>query len=134
MDPTLGAATIAGGSELVESVLNRILSSGDRNRLRRFAQFAQRQIGQPVVAQGEQTNFRGALQRRAVDRANQYGGRIAQLHGGLDQPSAVGAIIDRLYSARNMIDADTMLKFKQMQLNKDLGYANLAAGAYGRLA
>ena len=119
MASDIGAGAIAGGAELVESLLNRILNSGDRNRLKRFLGRLEGQIGQKVFSDQELASFQNRIFGSKAGELTKDAERTAR-RLDLDSGVARGEIFDRSFNTRAGIGTQLGLEGKKLQLQRQV--------------
>lgn len=132
-DPYVVAGAIEGGSQLVESLLNRMLNSKDRSRLKRFLARLEGQIGKKVFSDQELASFQNRIFGSRIGEINKTAEGLA---GRLSLDSGVtrGALFDRSFQTRADIGTQLGLDAKKMQLSKDAQLRSLLTSGYSALA
>jgi hypothetical protein len=133
MDPVIGSALIAGGSELLGSLASRIFGSGDRKRLRRFDQFLQGQYGQEVFSPQDQQRIFGYL-RKAQSPSFNFASQGINKRLGLDSGVAQGELARLMQSTEFGTRADLAQLGTRLRAQRDNTILGLRSNVLSSLA
>lgn len=129
----VGTAAIAGGSEVLSTLADRLFRQGDRGQLERFITYLESQRGRQLFGRGEQEQAFQQLKQADAPRIQ----RIAELinkRRGLDVGSAQTDIASELAGSFAGIRAGFSREGRQLNIQSQQFYDQLIAQARSQLA
>lgn len=118
INPTVGAAGIAAGGDLLTSLASAIFSSRDTGRLKRLAEYLRSRLGQSAISPAEQEGIVTRNQAAMAPQLNQYAeGLNRRLN--LDSGVAQGVLADRIFPTQMALRNDLSMKNLEMTNQND---------------
>lgn len=123
----VGAAAIMGGADFLGSLASRIFGSGDRRRIRRFAEFLQSQLGTDVFSPQDQERIFGLINRSLAPQRNLRAEAVNK-RLGLGSGVAQGELATSFQSDEARIRADLASLGERFRFQRDQNFVGNISG------